>query len=45
MNDSTRDLLRWFFRVDFSDWTNYAAMILTGFLLYWGVRTIISTVA
>ncbi|MBI4739458.1 hypothetical protein HY772_08015 [Candidatus Woesearchaeota archaeon] len=48
MNESTKgslkESLRWFFNVDFKDWTNYAAMIFAGLLLYWGIRTIIGTV-
>ncbi len=37
------DFLRWFFHVDFKDWTNYAALLLAGFLFWWGIKTIIQT--
>lgn len=44
MNESTKELLRWFFKVDLKDWTNYMAIVVAGLLFYWGIKTIIGTI-
>jgi hypothetical protein len=44
MDENTRDMLRWFFRIDLKDWSNYIAIVVAGFLLWWGLKTIFGTI-
>jgi hypothetical protein len=37
------DFLKWYFTVDFKDWTNYVALAIAGFLFWWGIKTIMSS--
>jgi hypothetical protein len=37
------EFVRWFFHIDFSDWTNYIALLIAIFLLWWGIKTIVMT--
>lgn len=40
-----RNFIRWFFTVDFKDWTNYVAIVLAGFLFWWGIKNIMKAMA
>jgi hypothetical protein len=37
------EFVRWFFHVDFSDWTNYIALLVAIGLLWFGITTILQT--
>lgn len=41
MKRKTKEFLKWFFRVDWSDMSNYFALALAALLLWWGLKTII----
>ena len=44
MKKETKEFLKWFFHIDWSDLTNYVAILLAAFLLWWGIKTIIKVI-
>lgn len=40
-----RDFLKWYFHIDFKDITNYIALAIAIFLLWWGIKSIMSALA
>ncbi|MBU0461189.1 MAG: hypothetical protein KJ574_01245 [Nanoarchaeota archaeon] len=41
MKPETKEFLRWFLHIDWTDLTNYVALLLAALLLWWGIKTII----
>jgi hypothetical protein len=38
-----KDFLRWYFRVDLKDTSNYIALLIAAVLLWWGLKTMLAT--
>lgn len=39
------DFLKWYFRIDFKDITNYIALVMAILLLWWGIKNIMSAMS
>lgn len=39
------EFLKWYFRVDLKDASNYIALLIAAVLLWWGLKTMLATVS
>jgi hypothetical protein len=42
---SVKEFLKWYLHIDWKDITNYIALIIAILLLWWGIKSIISSLS